>query len=128
MALTITQPRNTTFRSGTQTVSLVWNPTFGMVRTSQFRRAQVYVDSEVLRYCSPLVPFRTGALDRSGKTGTNLGEGNVRYIVPYASWQYYCTAQTRDYDAQRGGMFFERMKTAHKQAIRRGMSSILKGR
>lgn len=127
MSLTIKQPPNTTFKSGKTKVSLVWNPTFGMVRTEQFRRAQVFVDSEVLRYCSPLVPFRTGQLDRSGKTGTNLGDGNVKYVAPYAAYQYYCTAQTRDYDAQRGGMFFERMKTAHKDAIKKGCSAILKG-
>lgn len=127
MSLIIKQPKNLIFRSGNQKVSLVWNPIFGAVRTEQFRKAQVFVDSEVLRYCSPLVPFRTGSLDRSGKTGTNLGDGNVKYIVPYAAFQYYCTAQTRDYDAQRGGMFFERMKTAHRDAIKKGASAILKG-
>lgn len=127
MSLVIKQPANLRLLSGKTTVELVWNPTFGMVRTSQFKKAQVFIDSEVLRYCSPLVPFRTGFLDKSGKLGTNLGEGAVRYIAPYAAWQYYCTAQTRPYDAQRGGMFFERMKTAHKKDIMRGASAILKG-
>lgn len=127
MSLVIKQPTNQKMRLGKATVELVWNPTFGMVRTSQFKKAQVFVDSETLRYCSPLVPFRTGALDKSGKLGTNLGDGVIRYIVPYAAWQYYCTAQTRPYDAQRGGMFFERMKTAHKDDIKRGASAILKG-
>lgn len=127
MALIIKQPANVKMQLGKTTVELVWNPTFGMVRTSQFKKAQVFVDSETLRYCSPLVPFRTGTLDRSGKLGTNLGDGIVKYIAPYAAWQYYCTAQTRAYDAQRGGMFFERMKTAHKEDIRKGTSAILKG-
>lgn len=126
MALVI-QPPNFSKKTSAGNVSLVWNPTFGAVYSSRFHQAQVYVDSEVLRYCDPLVPMRTGALKNSGKSGTNLGDGEVKYTVPYAAFQYYSTAQTRDYDPQRGGYWFERMKTAHISDIKKGCSRILKG-
>lgn len=35
----------------------------------------------------------------------------------YARRQYYNTSTTRSYDSRRGGMWFERMKTAHRTQI-----------
>ncbi len=84
-----------------------------------FSRKQKIVDSEVLRYCSPLVPLRTGMLEKSGTLGTVIGGGEVRYIAPHARHQYYQTAQSRSYDARRGGKWFERMKAGHKKDIQR---------
>lgn len=123
----IKQPSNKTFNSQTMKGTLTWSPTFGFQKTEHFHAAQVFVDSEVLRHNSPLVPFKTGTLDKSGKLGTALGTGEVRYLVPYGSFQYYCTAETRSYDAQRGGMFFERMKTMHRADILKGTKKIMKG-
>lgn len=82
-------------------------------------KKQEIIDSEVLRLCAPLVPFRTGSLERSGTLGTVIGSGEVKYIAPYARAQYYNTAQTRSYDPRRGGKWFERMKTANKDQILR---------
>lgn len=100
-------------------IKLSWANGFSETRSNMFNRKQMIVDSEVLRYCSPLIPFRTGALIRSGTVGTVLGSGLVQYSSPYARFQYYRTAETRDYDIRRGGMWFERMKAAHKQDILR---------
>lgn len=100
-------------------VRLIWSSTFGRNRSAMFDRKQKIVDSEVLRYCAPLIPFRTGTLTRSGTTGTVIGSGNVQYITPHARFQYYQTAQSRSYDSRRGGLWFERMKTAHKADIQR---------
>ena len=75
------------------------------------------IDSEVLRYCSPMIPLRTGTLEKSGTLGTVIGSGEVKYIAPYARFQYFNTSQSREYDSRRGGMWFERMKVAHKAAI-----------
>ena len=80
---------------------------------------QKIIDSEVLRMCSPLVPLRTGTLERSGTLGTLIGSGEVKYIAPYARRQYYNTATTRSYDPRRGGKWFERMKTANKDRIKK---------
>ena len=114
--MAIKQPRNTS--------GLTWNPSFAAMRNDQFQRAQKFVDSEVLRYCDPLTPKKTGNLINSGKRGTVIGSGEVKYLATYAGGQYYDTAETRAYDPNRGGKWFERMKTAHKQAILEGVKKL----
>lgn len=99
-------------------------PGFAAKRNAQFSRKQMFVDSEVLRRCSPRVPFKTGMLEKSGKLGTDVGSGEVDYIAPYAAMQYYETADTRPYDANRGAHWFERMKVAEKEDILRGADKI----
>ena len=99
--------------------SLRWAGNFATAKNAMLLRKQKVIDSEVLRYCAPLIPFRTGALTRSGPIGTVIGSGNVQYTTPYARFQYYQTAQSRSYDRRRGAKWFERMKTAHKADIRR---------
>ncbi len=115
----IDTPRGSIIQTGKTSCKLVWNSGFGQNMTNAFNRKQSIVDSEVLRYCRPLVPHITGMLEKSGTLGTVVGSGEVKYTVPYARRQYYCTAQSRPYDAQRGGMWFERMKTAHKNDLLR---------
>ena len=100
-------------------VFLRWPGNFAATRNAMMLRKQKIVDSEVLRYCAPLIPFRTGTLTRSGTIGTVIGSGNVQYATPYARFQYYQTAQSRSYDSRRGAKWFERMKTAHKADIQR---------
>ena len=115
----IDTPRGSIIRTGSTSCRLGWDSSFARERTEAFYRKQKVVDSEVLRYCSPLVPFRTSMLEKSGTLGTVIGSGEVKYITPYARFQYYRTAQTRSYDPRRGGKWFERMKTAHREDIRR---------
>lgn len=115
----INTPRGCIIQTGKASCRLVWNPGFGKNRTNMFNRKQAIVDSEVLRYCNPLVPKRTSMLIKSGTLGTVIGSGEVQYIAPYARKQYYQTAQSRSYDSRRGGLWFERMKTAHKADIQR---------
>ena len=100
-------------------VQLIWSGAFGRNRSAMMNRKQRIVDSEALRYCVPLIPFRTGQLTRSGTNGTVIGSGDIQYTTPYARNQYYRTAQTRSDDSKRGGLWFERMKTAHKADIQR---------
>lgn len=113
----IPQPRNSK--------NLVWSPSFSTKYTTKFSMAQKFVDSETLRYSDPLTPKRTGNLINSGKTGTVIGSGLVRYTARYAAPQYYKTALSRPYDANRGGKWFERMKTAYKQAILGGAKKLM---
>lgn len=115
----IDTPGDLTIQYSGGRVRLCWDGGFSERRSNMFNRKQMIVDSEVLRYCSPLVPFWTGALMRSGITGTVVGSGNVEYTAPHARNQYYHTAQTRPYDSRRGAKWFERMKTAHKKDIQR---------
>lgn len=108
-----------TVRGPNGQIKLTWSNGAVPKINSVLSKKQEIIDSEVLRLCSPLVPFRTGALERSGTMGTVIGSGEVKYIAPYARSQYYRTAQTRSYDPRRGGMWFERMKTANKDQILR---------
>lgn len=100
-------------------VKITWNSGALPRINGVLSKKQEIIDSEVLRLCAPMVPFRTGALERSGTLGTVIGSGEVKYIAPYARAQYYNTAQTRSYDPRRGGRWFERMKTANKAHILR---------
>ncbi|MCB5492231.1 hypothetical protein G4974_00545 [[Ruminococcus] gnavus] len=120
----ITTPKGSIINSGNGKAELTWSPDFVAKRNAQFSRKQMFVDSEVLRRCSPRVPFKTGMLEKSGKLGTDVGSGEVDYIAPYAAIQYYQTADTRPYDANRGAHWFERMKVAEKEDILRGADKI----
>lgn len=120
----ITAPQGSIVITDNGKAQLTWNPDFASKRNAQFSRKQMFVDSEVLRRCSPRVPFRTGMLEKSGQLGTEIGSGEVSYIAPYAAAQYYGTADTRPYDANRGAHWFERMKVAEKEDILRGADEI----
>lgn len=120
----ITAPQGSIVITEKGKAKLTWNPDFTSKRNAQFSRKQRFVDSEVLRRCSPRVPFRTGMLEKSGILGTEIGSGEVNYIAPYAAAQYYETADTRPYDANRGAHWFERMKVAEKEDILRGADKI----
>lgn len=119
MANTIQTPPNQQIDFNGGSAVLQWAGNFAATRSAMLHRKQMVVDSEVLRYCSPLIPFRTGTLTRSGTLHTVIGSGNVQYATPYARFQYYQTAQSRPYDSRRGAKWFERMKTAHKKDIQR---------
>lgn len=100
-----------------------WNDSFGPQQTEHFSKAQKFVDSEVLRYCDPLVPMRTGLLKRSGILGTLVGSGEVSYVAPYARRQYYNGRS----NGKRGRKWFERMKASHGETIRKGAARIAGG-
>lgn len=120
----ISTPRGAIISGANGKAELKWNPDFAANRNAQFTRQQMFVDSEVLRRCSPKVPFKTGMLEKSGKLGTDIGSGEVDYIAPYARKQYYDTAETRAYDPNRGAHWFERMKVAEKGEILEGAKKI----
>ena len=120
----ITAPQGSIVSNGKNKAELTWNPDFAAKRNTQFSKKQMFVDSEVLRRCSPRVPLRTGMLEKSGKLGTDVGSGEVDYIAPYAAYQYYGTSDTRQYDSNRGAHWFERTKVAEKDDILRGADKI----
>ena len=124
----ITTPRGRIVAGKNGRAELVWDTTFADRTNQNFSQNQKYVDNEVLRYCSRLVPFDTGMLEKSGILGTIVGSGEVRYIAPYAAQQYYHTAESRTYDANRGARWFERMKVAHKDDILAGVKRRTKER
>jgi len=129
--LIITTPRgkvfSVPFKGGYAKAELEWSPDFGSRYTGFFTRAQKFIDSEVLRFCSARVPFQTGMLDKSGILGTVIGSGEVSYVAPYAAPQYYKFGTSRPYDANRGGMWFERGKAAERGRILDGARRIAGG-
>lgn len=125
MGIEIKTPLPQSFLSANGNGKLTFDATFGSKWSGKFNSAQKFIDSEVLRLCAPLVPFQTGNLMRSGTLGTSVGSGEVKYIADYAHDQYYYTAESRRYDAQRGGKWFERMKTAHRDEILAGARKML---
>lgn len=80
-------------------------------------RAQKVIDSEVLRRCDPLVPFKTGVLKGSGIYGTKIGSGVIRYTAPYAKRQYYWGRPAKY--GQRGRKWFGRMKFMYRHEIKK---------
>lgn len=115
----ITTPRGTIVQGANGKAQIVWSKDFAPRMNEVLSKKQAIIDSEVLRLCSPLVPFDSGTLERSGTLGTVIGSGEVKYIAPYARAQYYATATSRSYDPRRGGKWFERMKTANKDHIKK---------
>jgi hypothetical protein len=111
-------------KGGKIKAKLTWNPEFAVNRTENFNKAQIFVDSEVLRLCDQFIPFQTGKLKQSGTLGTEIGSGEIRYIAPYSAVQYYNTSKSRSYDPQRGSYWFERMKASYKDGILNGVKKI----
>jgi hypothetical protein len=58
---------------------------------TQYKQAQFWLDNEVLKDCGEYVPFKTGALFKSGDTATKpiLGSGQVIWDEVYARNAYY---------------------------------------
>lgn len=113
----IETPRGTIVKGDNGFAQLEWNAGFSDKWNGRYSEAQEFVDSEVIRLCSKMVPLQTSMLQKSGILGTEIGRGEVCWIAPYARTQYYNTADSRSYDPQRGGHWFDRMKAQHGNAI-----------
>ena len=94
---------------------LEWNPGFAREKSEAFSNAQAFVDSECLRYMDPLTSRLTGYMIKSATLGT------VEYLAPYARKQYY---EGKGDGGNRGRLWFERMKTAKAETIRKGANRI----
>ena len=76
----ITNPRGVIIRGKNGKAELIWNAGCAPRMNEMLSKKQEIIDSEVLRLCAPMVPKRTGALERSGTLGTVIGSGEVQYI------------------------------------------------
>lgn len=128
----ITTPKGTVIQTQTPNgkikAELQWNPGFSAKWNGRAMSAQKYVDSEVLRLCSRYIPLRTSILQKSGILGTEIGSGEVAWIAPYATKQFYETADTRNYDSRRGGHWFPRMRADHGKEIIEGAKARMGGK
>ncbi len=146
----IQTPRGRVITTKNGKAKLEWNPNFQDKWEGQYSRAQVFVDSEVLRLSAPYIPFQTSMLQKSGILGTVPGSGTVEWIAPYAKYLYYghvmvspttgspwakkgerktLTDRPINYNGapKRGRLWFERMKVDHKKTILEGARKVAGG-
>lgn len=130
-------------------VNLSWKETFGKEQTARFDNVQRFVDSECIRLMVKYTPARNNILYKSATLGTKIGSGRIYYQSPYARYQYYgklmvssvtgspyaskgeskvLTNKELKYNTvrhpQAQKMWFETMKTNHKEQILRGAAAI----
>ena len=122
MAGTIKQPRGARIKKKGFSVELRWDPGFSKQMNGASQKIQAFVDSECLRLMNPLTPRRTGFMIRSGTLGTVIGDGEIKYLAPYARKQYYHNKGT----GQRGKLWFERMKAQNMQYLKKGAAEYAK--
>lgn len=88
-------------------------------------RAQKWLDNEVLKDSTPYVPRLTGALERSGISGTKIGSGEVVYNTPYARRQYYGEFQhSKQAHTNATRTWFETAKAINRAKWARGVKKI----
>lgn len=163
--LVVIQPIDTTSKDGK--TSLKWNKKFSVNKTAMFKKAQKFVDSEVVRLMEDYTPMETGATYKSATISSKIGSGEIHQTTPQARFLYYgkvmvspstgsawaksgekkvilthsVTSATKNgmttstqakelsYSQQRhpkaGKMWFEVMKSNHKQDIKRGLKTYL---
>lgn len=90
-------------------------------------KVQQYVDSEVIRYCDPKVPFRQGTLKDSATIASVIGSGLVEYATPYAVRMYYNPQYNFNGAPERGAFWFPRMMAEHKDDIVGGAALLAGG-
>lgn len=124
----IKTPRGKVFIGENGKAVLEFNTNFRPFWQRRFTAAQKFVDSEVLRLSEPYTPMLTGMLIKSGTLGTVPGQGVVKWIAPYARYQYYLKRKTKSETGPlRGSRWFHRMKISHRREILRGARKIAKG-
>ena len=134
-------------------INLTWNRNFSRENNAKFSDIQKYIDSECIRLMAQYTPMQTGMLQRNAITSIRIGSGKITYNSSYARYQYYgklmvssvtgsawarygeskiLTGTDPNYSkrqhpkAQR--LWFETMKTNHKQQILRGAAAISRRR
>jgi hypothetical protein len=124
----IKTPRGQVVTTKAGKARLEWNINFAPKMEQQYSRAQMFVDSEVLRRSEPYTPLLTGTLIKTGILGTELGSGLVQWIAPYAARQYYSPRKPGSVTGPlRGPFWFERMKAVWKERIIEGAKRIAGG-
>jgi len=93
-----------------------------------YKKAQSWLDNEVLKDSDPYVPMDTGNLRNSGISGTKLGSGEVVYNAPYARRMYYGVHFnfSKDKHPKACAQWFEKAKAANKSEWEKGAEKIIR--
>ncbi len=121
----IETPRGWVKHTANGSAELVWKSDFAPKVNNSFNKAQVFVDSEVLRTSNKFVPKVTSMLIKSGILGTEAGTGEVAWIAPYAWMQYHLENRktTQNVNPLGGPYWFERAWKIYGQSIILGAKS-----
>ena len=81
------------------------------------KRAQMVLDTQVLKDCGPYTPHDQGDLESSGQRASKIGSGEVSWATPYARRQYY-SLPNKSHDKRPMAVmrWFEAAKAARKAA------------
>ena len=94
----------------------------------KYKRAQAWLDNEVLKDSDQYVPFRTGKLAQSGIIGTVIGSGKVIYNAPYARRLYYGNYNFYKEEHKRASsQWFEKAKAVNKPKWINGVNKLMRG-
>lgn len=84
----IKQPDNMEY-TGTINVKIHWNPQFAKEMNQRAYRIQCVIDSDVIKFMTPYIPYQSGFLATKALTiPTVIGTGEIRQLGPYAHYQY----------------------------------------
>ena len=121
----IETPRGWVKKTANGTAELVWNPEFAPKLNANHNRAQVFIDSEVLRTSNKFAPKVTSMLIKSGILGTEAGTGEVAWIAPYAWRQYHLVNRktTQNINPLGGPYWFTRAWSVFGEGIKAGAAS-----
>jgi len=126
MTHVIKTPRGSVVIGPNGKAELMWNTNFAPRWSRRFNKAQVFVDSEVLRLSEPYTPLLTGMLIKSATLGTEVGSGKVKWIAPYSRAQYYSKRKPGSQTGpQRGPYWFRRMKEVYWKKIVDGAKRLM---
>ena len=91
-------------------------------------RVQKYIDTECLRLTNEKMPKRDNILISSGINNTVIGNGEIRYMTPYARRLYYHPEYNFSQAPERGAYAFERIKQQYKEQILSGAKRVSGGK
>lgn len=112
----IKTPRGQIFRTKNGTAKITWNNNFRNKWQGKYDKSQMRLDNAILKDTDKYVPMLTGMLKLSGKLGTLIGQGRIRYVAPYSKSQYYKKRKVGSSTGPlRGPFWFERSKADNKQ-------------
>lgn len=84
----IKQPANMSY-IGAINAKIHWNPHFAKEMNQRAYRIQCVIDSDVIKFMTPYIPYQSGFLATKALTiPTVIGTGEVRQMGPYAHYQY----------------------------------------
>lgn len=74
---------------GTFNVKIHWNSAFAKEMNEKMHTIQSVIDSDVIKFMSPYIPYQSGFLSSKALTiPTVIGSGEVKQLGPYAHYLY----------------------------------------